>query len=53
MKLKGNIDQIRSKIFQNKAHRRKLPFALKMKELEEVSSFIDEKKWKINKGSKK
>ena len=43
--MKGSIDQIRGDIFKNKAKKRKLPFALKMKELEEASSFIDENEW--------
>ena len=47
MKLKGSIDELREQIFREKSKKRHLPYALKMKELEDVSDFIDEKKWKV------
>ena len=49
MKSRGNIDQIRAHIFRNKAKETKLPFALRMRELEEVSIFINESKWRLKK----
>ena len=47
MKLKGSVDELREQVFREKSKKRRLPYALKMKELEDVSDFIDEKKWKV------
>ena len=49
MKLKGSIDDIRETIFRVKSRKRRRPYALKMRELEDTFSFIDENKWKVKK----
>ena len=49
MKLDGDIDKIRDQIFRRKATVRKIPFVLKMKELEDTVDFIDESKWIVKK----
>ena len=48
MKLKGSIDKLREQIFREKSKKRRLPFALKIKELENTFNFIDVSKWRVN-----